>query len=387
MSGILYDCLLGSSYILTSAKSLATHVACNLAAHPFKRKRMSSNQYRRKTEQARSKIAQLSKDKGRLATKRASLTKKMVDANDRAMKTSNTSTLKSKLREAERAAKELVRVENDIGKIETKIAQESKKLGDAEKSLAKEQKREAGKREQVAERLADSTKQKISQLDSTLDTAVHDIEALKNLPKTIQVLFLAANPLDEDELRLDEEARSIHEMIRKSEHSDSVKLESRWAVRPLDALQAINEVEPTVVHFSGHGSDRDEIVFQNEQGNAKVVSLAAIVQMMKASSDKIRLVFFNSCYSRGQAEAVVEHVEAAIGMNDSIGDEAACVFASQFYSAIGFGKSVQTAFEQGKAALMLEDIREENTPELFVADGVDSKQLVIVQPKGYDNSL
>lgn len=348
---------------------------------------MSSNQYRRKTEQARSKIAQLSKDKGRLATKRASSTKKMVDANDRAMKTSSTSTLKSKLREAERAAKDLVKVENDIGKIETKIAQESKKLGDAEKSLAKEQEREAGKREQVAERLADSTKQKISQLGSTLDTAVHDIEALKNLPKTIQVLFLAANPLDEDPLRLDEEARLIHEMIRKSEHRDSVKLESRWAVRPLDALQAINEVEPTVVHFSGHGSDRDEIVFQNEQGNAKVVSLAAIVQMMKASSDKIRLVFFNSCYSRGQAEAVVEHVEAAIGMNDSIGDEAACVFASQFYSAIGFGRSVQTAFEQGKAALMLEDIREENIPELFVADGVDPKQLVIVQPKGYDSSL
>jgi len=111
-----------------------------------------------------------------------------------------------------------------------------------------------------------------------------------------------------------------------------------------------------------------------------VVSLAAIVQMMKASSDKIRLVFFNSCYSRGQAEAVVEHVEAAIGMNDSIGDEAARVFASQFYSAIGFGKSVRTAFEQGKTALMLEDIHEEDIPELFVADGVISEQLIIVQP-------
>jgi len=288
--------------------------------------------------------------------------------------------MKSKLREAERSAKDLAKVEGNIGKLENKIAQESKRLGEAEKALAREQSRETKKREQAAKRLADSTNRKLNQIDSTLETAVRDIDALKSLPQTIHVLFLAANPLDEDELRLDEEARSIHEMIRKSEHRDSVKLESRWAVRPLDALQAINEVQPTIVHFSGHGSDRDEIVFQNEQGNAKVVSLAAIVQMMKASSDKIRLVFFNSCYSRGQAEAVVEHVDAAIGMNDSIGDEAARVFASQFYSAIGFGKSVRTAFEQGKAALMLEDIREEDIPELFVANAVDSEELAIVQP-------
>lgn len=341
---------------------------------------MSSDQYRRKAEQARSKIALHNKDKGRLATKRAALTTKLNNANERALKASNASTMKSKLREAERAAKDLAKVEGDIGKIETKIAQESKKLGEAEKSLAKEQAKEASKRERVARRLADTTKQKIKQIDSTLISAVQDIEALKNLPDVIHVLFLAANPLDENELRLDEEARAIHDMIRKSEHRDAVRLESRWAVRPLDALQAINEVEPTIVHFSGHGSDQDEIVFQNERGNAKVVSLAAIVQMMKASSDKIRLVFFNSCYSRSQAAAVVNHVEAAVGMNDSIGDDAARVFSSQFYSAIGFGKSVQTAFEQGIAALMLENIPEEHIPELFVADGVDASQLIIVQP-------
>lgn len=32
----------------------------------------------------------------------------------------------------------------------------------------------------------------------------------------------------------------IAEMIRKSENRDAACLESRWAVRPLDVLQAIN---------------------------------------------------------------------------------------------------------------------------------------------------
>lgn len=104
------------------------------------------------------------------------------------------------------------------------------------------------------------------------------------------------------------------------------------------------------------------------------------MQTMMASAGNIRLSFFNTCYSRSQAEAVVQHVEAAIGMNTAIGDEAARLFASQFYSAIGFGHSVQTAFDQAKAALMLEGVSEENTPELFVADGVDPKELFIVRP-------
>lgn len=56
------------------------------------------------------------------------------------------------------------------------------------------------------------------------------------------------------------------------------------------------------------------------------------------------------------------------------------MFAAQFYSAIGFGLSVKRAFEQARAALMLEGIAEEDTPELFTADGIDSDQLILVKP-------
>ena len=171
-------------------------------------------------------------------------------------------------------------------------------------------------------------------------------------------------------------------MIRKSQHRDGVKLESCWAVRPLDVLQAINEHRPRIVHFSGHGSDQDEIVFQDEMGQTKLVTKEAIVQTMAAASSDIRLVFFNTCYSRNQAEAVVKYIHAAIGMSTSIGDSAARVFAAQFYSAIGFGLSVKRAFEQAKAALMLEGIPEQDTPELFVANCVKADQLILVKPAG-----
>jgi hypothetical protein len=41
-------------------------------------------------------------------------------------------------------------------------------------------------------------------------------------------------------------------------------------------------------------------------------------------------------------------------MTISIGDNAAMIFAAQFYSAIGFGLSVKRAFQQAKVALMSE---------------------------------
>jgi hypothetical protein len=58
------------------------------------------------------------------------------------------------------------------------------------------------------------------------------------------------------------------------------------------------------------------------------------------------------------------------------------IFAAQFYSAIGFGLSLKRAFSQAKAAVMLEGISEHDAPELFVADGLDADQIVLVKPPG-----
>ncbi len=84
------------------------------------------------------------------------------------------------------------------------------------------------------------------------------------------------------------------------------------------------------------------------------------------------------CYSREQAQALVTSIDCVIGMKESIHDDAATVFASSFYRAIGFGRSIQEAFDQGKTALLLEGIPEEDIPELLIKDGVDPNQVVLI---------
>jgi hypothetical protein len=191
------------------------------------------------------------------------------------------------------------------------------------------------------------------------------------MTEKVKILFLAANPKASTPLRLDEEIRQIHEKIRAAEFRDSFELQSRWAVRPLDLLQAFNEVRPHVVHFSGHGTCNAELVLEDDGGTAKPVSVAALESLFGTMKDNIRLVLLNACHSEDQARAVSKVIDCTVGMNAAIGDEAAITFASTFYGALAFGRSVGQAFEQGRVSLMLQGIPEEKTPVLLARQGVD----------------
>ncbi|MEM6284069.1 MAG: CHAT domain-containing protein [Chloroflexota bacterium] len=152
------------------------------------------------------------------------------------------------------------------------------------------------------------------------------------------------------------------------------------AARTEDLFQAINEHNPHIVHFSGHG-DMDHVALVDSAGNTKLVKKDAIVQLFKATQDQIQVVVFNTCLSTDQAAAVAEHIDVAIGMNDKIDDETARVFAARFYSAIGFGKSVNQAFEEGKAQVMLDGLPGEDIFKIYHRDEIDPSQIILVRPQ------
>jgi uncharacterized caspase-like protein len=135
-----------------------------------------------------------------------------------------------------------------------------------------------------------------------------------------------------------------------------------------------------VVHFSGHGTSTEEIVLLDKDRKPMTVPAPALKQLFATLKDNIRVVVLNACFSKPQAAAITEVVDCAIGMNKAIGDDAAIAFATAFYQAIGFGRSVRVAFESGKTALMLAGIPEEKTPELLCRTGVDPSALVLVDP-------
>jgi hypothetical protein len=69
------------------------------------------------------------------------------------------------------------------------------------------------------------------------------------------ILFLAANPNGTDRDALDREAHAIRAELKRSGYRDRVEFVTRNAVAPLDLLRELRELKPTVVHFSGRGSE------------------------------------------------------------------------------------------------------------------------------------
>lgn len=207
----------------------------------------------------------------------------------------------------------------------------------------------------------------------------------------IKILFLAADPNRPKTLQLDEEIRSITQKIRASEYRDSLDLVSKWAVRPDDLLQYLNEHKPHIVHFSGHGNSGGEILLVDNNGISKPIGQQTLTTLFTTLKGNIRVVILNACDSQVQAQAITEVIDCAIGMNAAISDPAAITFAAAFYRAIGFGCSVKKAFEQGKISLMLEGIPEINIPVLFARKGVDSDQIVLISAstdtQGNDKAL
>lgn len=199
--------------------------------------------------------------------------------------------------------------------------------------------------------------------------------------KKVKVLFLAAYP-DASPLKLDEEIREITKKVRESEYRDTLKLVPALAVRPDDLLQTLNEHKPHIVHFSGHGSPSGEIILIDEnlvngKRVPKPVSPSAIRALFLTLKDNVQVVLLNACYSQIQAEAIRDVVDCVIGMNAAVGDRAAITFAASFYRALGFGRSIQEAFEQGKVALLLEGIPEHNTPELLCKPNIDPSRTFV----------
>jgi len=192
-----------------------------------------------------------------------------------------------------------------------------------------------------------------------------------------KILILAANPEGTTPLRLDQEVREIDAGLQRAKHRDQFNLAQRWAVQPRDIQRAMLDINPQIVHFSGHGAGDEGLVFEDENGQVKLVSGEALAELFKLFADQIECVVLNGCYSQVQAEALAQHVNYVIGMKKEIGDRAAIEFAVGFYDAIGSGRPVEFAYKFGCAAIRLAGIPEQLTPVLKKKPNIDETVIKI----------
>lgn len=280
---------------------------------------------------------------------------------------------------AAKASAAVAKAQADLHAAEGKLAAQQAQAAKNQQRRTQQEERRADRLRQAKERERERQLEELRARDAQLEQRL-DRAPWTGAPETITVLFIAASPEDADPLRLDREFREIQQRVRSSEYRDRLHVEVRLATQVVDLLQMLNETKPHVVHFSGHGS-HSGLAFEDADGNAKTLSNGDLGMLLHASSDRIRLAVFNSCDSAEQAILASEHVDAAIGMNQSIDDEAAKVFAGQLYSALGFGKSLLQAFDQAQFQVKAALDSTSGEPRLYTAEGIDAGSVYLVAPR------
>lgn len=193
------------------------------------------------------------------------------------------------------------------------------------------------------------------------------------------ILFLGANPSSTTRLALDAEVREIAQRLVKSEHRDDLRLVQEWAISIEDLHEHMLRHRPAIVHFSGHGSSAGQLVIDDGAGRAVPLDRGAVSDLFRILRKEVRCVVLNACFSEEQANGIAEHIDCVVGMSAAVKDGVSLAFAGAFYQAIGFGESVQTAFDLGKNKMALGALGQAEVPQLVVRTGVSAADVVIAR--------
>jgi hypothetical protein len=129
-----------------------------------------------------------------------------------------------------------------------------------------------------------------------------------------KILIIAANPWDTKRISPDEEYREIKAVLSKSRQRDNFVLEYAQASSDSELRQALLDFEPNIVHFSGHG-EIDGLCFQNARSDTQFISKEALTRLFGLFAKQIKCVVLNACYSEEQAQAISQHIDYVVGMN------------------------------------------------------------------------
>ncbi len=169
-------------------------------------------------------------------------------------------------------------------------------------------------------------------------------------PTPLRVLFMSSAPLNEVRLDFEKEEEAILRLTTRMTGNLHLHIAESGTFEEL--RQTISELQPHVVHLSGHGivhQGLGHFAFEDERGGTDLRNCHDMGRLLFAGSS-VRLVFVNACQSSqaaaaGLCQTLVRdgRVPLALGWAASIADDLATNFAQQFYHELAAGKGVDAA--------------------------------------------
>jgi hypothetical protein len=202
--------------------------------------------------------------------------------------------------------------------------------------------------------------------------------------RKVKIMFVTASPSGQENLASGEELREIQDALSRGPAYDRYEFVPALAARKYDFATLLDLTMPDIVHFSGHGTETEEILFVGDDGEAAPVSKAELQGFFKSSRARVRLLVLSACYSQPQATALIRHVPFVVGMKRAIGDTAARFFAARFYQKLFLAGTIQEAWQAGVEQIRAREIHEEDIPVLRHGPGDDPLHTWLLRPEELD---
>jgi hypothetical protein len=203
-------------------------------------------------------------------------------------------------------------------------------------------------------------------------------ETRANAPVVIQFVAGDRGGGPRSVIQAPREDNCIQEAIAGGKFRESFEFANSVFAASIDKLIACHKHCPSIVHFVGHGEEREMILMRDRDLLVETLTLEPghVETLFANFSPKVRLVFFNTCCSLELAQHLTAKrvVDLAIGVAATIPDDHAIRFANTFYRALSDGRSVQAAFEL--AGLQLNGLEAASCPVLLAADRVKPEDIV-----------
>ena len=149
-------------------------------------------------------------------------------------------------------------------------------------------------------------------------------------------------------LDFETEREEISESLKEAGRSIEVRAEAAT----VDHFTTLVLLGCRALHYSGHGHP-DFLAFEDGSGKVHRLDADMLRELFAAGGPSgAQLAFVSACHSRSAGEAFIEagvpHV-VCVRLEEPVYDMAARKFAKNFYLALAAGKTVQQAFDSGRA--------------------------------------
>lgn len=172
---------------------------------------------------------------------------------------------------------------------------------------------------------------------------------LQPLVATITILFIAADPSQEQRIRL---CTEMGNMLKAFGHCDTLtNTQFRLVLWPSFKLEdlplLLRSKRPKIVHFSDHGSEDTVWLATDESGadqpRGKEVRLEIIAALTR-EVPSIGCLILKACHSAASRHILAKRVPTLITMQGRLEDPAAIAFSKIFYQMVGTGASIHSAY-------------------------------------------